>query len=205
MRLLLASTNRKKRDELAALLAGSGVEVVSAADLPAVDEDQPTFALNAAKKARSAARASGSWALADDSGLEVEALGGAPGVRSARFAGDGADDAANNAKLLGMLEGVAREERGACFVCALALARPDGSLAAEVRGEARGVILASPRGRSGFGYDPLFEFSEPGHAATGKTFAELTGAEKSAVSHRGRALRGLVVELVTILRESVRR
>jgi XTP/dITP diphosphohydrolase len=194
VRLLLASSNAKKRRELELLLAPLGIELLVPADvgsLPEVDEDQPSFALNAAKKATSAARARGEWSLADDSGLEVEHLGGAPGVRSARYAGEPADDARNNARLLHELAGVPDERRGARFVCALALARPDGTLALEVAGEARGRILHAPRGDGDFGYDPLFLFTEPGFAQTGRGFAELSGAEKSAVSHRGRALRAL--------------
>ena len=198
MRLLIATQNAKKRRELAPLHAPLGIELVTPADvggLPEVDEDQPTFALNAAKKAASAARASGIWSLADDSGLEVEALDGGPGVLSARYAGEPADDARNNAKLLRALAGLPDERRGARFVCALALARPDGSLALEVAGEARGRILHAPRGSGDFGYDPLFLFTEPGFPQTGRGFAELTGAEKSVVSHRGRALRELVRRL----------
>ena len=198
MRILIATQNQKKRRELELLLAPLGVEIVMPADvggLPPVDEDQPTFALNAAKKAVSAARASGEWALADDSGLEVDALGGAPGVRSARYAGVPAVDARNNAMLLRELAGVPEERRGARFVCALALARPDGTLALEVSGEARGRILDAPRGDGDFGYDPLFLFTEPGFQETGCGFAELTSAEKSAVSHRGRALRALAERL----------
>jgi XTP/dITP diphosphohydrolase len=166
--------------------------------LPEVDEDQPTFALNAAKKAVSAARARALWSLADDSGLEVDALGGEPGVRSARYAGEPSDDGRNNAKLLRELARIPDERRDARFVCALALARPDGSIALEVAGEARGRILLAPRGDGDFGYDPLFLFTEPGFAQTGRGFAELTGAEKSAVSHRGRALRRLVERLPVV-------
>ena len=194
MRLLIASQNAKKRKELQLLLAPLAIEIVTPADvggIPEVDEDQPTFARNAAKKAVSAARASGLWALADDSGLEVEALGGAPGVRSARYAGEPANDARNNAQLLAELAGLAPERRGARFVCALALARPEGTLALEVSGEARGRILEAPRGAGDFGYDPLFLFTEPGYPQTGRGFAELGATEKSAVSHRGRALRAL--------------
>ena len=202
MRLLLATQNAKKRRELEALLAPLGVELVTPADvggLPEVEEDRPSFAGNAAKKAVSAARARGLWALADDSGLEVAALGGAPGVRSARYAGEPSDDGRNNARLLAELADLPDERRGARFVCALALARPDGTRALEVAGEARGRILTAPRGDGDFGYDPLFLFTEPGFAQTGRGFAELTGAEKSAVSHRGRALRALAERLPALL------
>ncbi|HVS12122.1 MAG TPA: non-canonical purine NTP pyrophosphatase [Planctomycetota bacterium] len=198
MRLLLASNNAKKRRELETSLAGLGIEVVTPIEvgpLPPVDEDQPSFAGNAAKKAASAALASGLWTLADDSGLEVDALDGEPGVRSARFAGRHGDDAANNALLLERLAGLPPERRGARFVCALALARPDGSLALEVEGTTRGRILDAPRGSGGFGYDPLFLFDEPGMLHLGRAFAELTPTEKSEVSHRGRALRRLAGEL----------
>jgi len=201
MRLLLASQNEKKRAELEHVLAALEIAVLTPADaggLSEVDEDQPTFALNAAKKAASAARATGLWALGDDSGLEVDALGGAPGVRSARWSGEPVDHARNNAKLLTELAGVAAERRSARFVCTLALARPDGTLALELRGETHGRILASARGASGFGYDPLFLFTEPGFPATGKTFAELSLPEKSLVSHRGRALRELARRLAEL-------
>ena len=205
-RLLLASGNPKKLKELAALLGPLGVELARPADvggLPEVIEDQPDFAGNAAKKARSAALAAGCWALADDSGLEVDALDGAPGVKSARYAGEHGDDAKNNAQLLRELEGVPRERRGARFVCALALARPDGSLAAELEGTCRGVILSAERGDHDFGYDPLFEFAEEGFAATGRAFAELEPAEKAEVSHRGRALRALASRLKHLLAQQV--
>jgi XTP/dITP diphosphohydrolase len=201
MRLLLASNNRKKHAELAALLAPHGIDVLLPRDVgsvPDVVEDQPTFRANAAKKAAAAARASGMWALADDSGLEVDALGGAPGVHSARFAGRHGDDAANNARLLAQLAGVPDERRGARFVCALAIARPDGSIALEVEGAARGRILHAPRGDGDFGYDPLFLFTEPGFAQTGRGFAELSPDEKAAVSHRGRALRAIVARLASL-------
>lgn len=194
VRILIATQNEKKRRELELLLTPLEIELVTPASiggLPHVDEDQPTFALNAAKKALSAARASGIWALADDSGLEVDALGGAPGVRSARYAGEPAADARNNAKLLEDLAGLPRDRRAARFVCALALARPDGTLALEVEGEARGRILPAPRGSGDFGYDPLFLFTEPGFQQSGRGFAELSAAEKAAVSHRGRALKRL--------------
>ena len=198
MRLLLASGNPKKLVELDALLRPLGVELARPADfggLPEVVEDQPDFAGNAAKKAQHAALASECWTLADDSGLEVDHLDGAPGVLSARYAGTHGDDAANNERLLEKLRGVPKQQRGARFVCALALARPDGTLAAQIRGTCRGTILEAPRGAGDFGYDPLFEFAEPGFTATGKTFAELEGEVKSEVSHRGRALRELAARL----------
>jgi XTP/dITP diphosphohydrolase len=202
VRLLVASDNPKKRAELEALLAPLELQVVTPSEvggLPPVDEDRPTFAGNAAKKAVSAARASGLWALADDSGLEVDALGGAPGVRSARFAGRHGDDAANNALLLERLAGLPPQRRGARFVCALALARPDGSLALEVEETTRGRILEAPRGEGGFGYDPLFLFTEEGFDETGRPFAELEPPEKARVSHRGRALRRLAEHLPAAL------
>jgi len=205
VRLLIATQNAKKRRELALVLAPLSIELVTPAEiggLPEVDEDQPSFAGNAAKKARSAAQASGLWSLADDSGLEVEALDGAPGVRSARYAGEPSDDGRNNAKLLAALRDLAEDRRGARFVCALALARPDGTLALEVEGEARGRILAAPRGDGDFGYDPLFLFTEPGFPQTGRGFAELAPEEKARVSHRGRALRRLAQGLAELPRGS---
>ena len=203
MQLLVASDNAKKRAELEALLAPLGLELVTPralGGLPAVEEDQPTFAGNAAKKARSGALASGLWTLADDSGLEVEALDGAPGVRSARFAGVHGDDAGNNALLLERLAGLPAERRGARFVCALALARPDGSLALEVAGQVQGRILEAARGKGGFGYDPLFLFTEAGFEETGRPFGELDAATKARVSHRGRALALLAQDLPAVIR-----
>jgi len=202
MELLLASTNAHKLDELSTMLAPMGVRVLTPDDaggLPHVEEDGETFQANARKKAISAARASGNWALADDSGLEVDALDDDPGVFSARYAGEGSTDAENNAKLLAKLAKVPDSERQARFVCALCLARPDGTPAAELEGVAHGEILHAPRGTGGFGYDPLFVFVEPGFPATGKAFAELSPTEKSEVSHRGRALRALTKELIELL------
>ena len=202
MKLLLASGNPKKRCELEQILAAhgvAGVELLSPPDvggLAEVDEDQDTFLGNAEKKALAAASASGLWALADDSGLVVDALDGAPGMRSARFAGEPADDARNNAKLLLELADVQDGQRGARFVCALVLAAPGppARSVAECAGEVHGRILREPRGTGGFGYDPLFELAEdvPGR---GRSFAELSSAEKARVSHRGRALEELVRRL----------
>ena len=206
MRILIASTNRHKRRELERLVAPLGIEVTTPdrvpGGIPEVDEDCATFEGNATKKAAAAARATRGWALADDSGLEVEHLGGAPGVRSARYAGEPSDDAANNAKLLRELAGVAGENRSARFVCALALADPEGEIVAELQGVAHGRVLSAPRGDSGFGYDPLFLFTEPGFVQSGKTFAELGTDEKSSVSHRARAVRELVSRLPEILSSS---
>ncbi|MFT6041106.1 MAG: XTP/dITP diphosphohydrolase [Gammaproteobacteria bacterium] len=195
MRILLATQNKKKRAEFEAMFAPLGVELLPARELPDTVEDEPDFRGNARKKAAEAALATGEWCLADDSGLEVEYLDGAPGVLSARFAGTHGDDAANNAKLLQLMDGVPEAERGARFVCALCLCRPDGSPAAEVFGQVAGRMLEGLRGSGDFGYDPLFLFTEPGFDATGKSFAELEPGQKSAVSHRGRALALLASEL----------
>ena len=151
-------------------------------------EDQPTFEANAHKKAEAYSRfALGAIVLADDSGLEVDALQGAPGVRSARYAAtsaeENASDAANNARLLAEMQTVSEDQRQARFVCVIVAAR-DGRALATFRGEAPGVILRVPRGSGGFGYDPLFYFPQ-----LGKTFAELSAAEKARVSHRGQAFR----------------
>ena len=165
-------------------------------------EDGLTFETNARIKARFAARATGLPALADDSGLEVEALGGRPGVRTRRYAGPDATDPENNAKLLRELEGLPSERRGARYVCVLAFAMPPavdgpgGPLRLEVRrGSTRGRIATEPRGESGFGYDPIFEPAR--ERIGGRTFGQYGQAEKDAISHRGRAAR----RIVPLLRE----
>jgi XTP/dITP diphosphohydrolase len=145
-------------------------------------EDGDTFSANARKKAIHYSHFTRDLVVADDSGLEVDALGGMPGVRSRRYAGASATDAENNTKLLDALRGLPPERRGAQFVCVLALAR-NGVFVAEFQGTARGVLLDAPRGSNGFGYDPLFFDPQ-----RGKTFAELLSEEKLAQSHRGRAL-----------------
>jgi XTP/dITP diphosphohydrolase len=183
MTLLVATRNAHKLLELRAMLAGDGLLLIGADDrpgLPEVDEDADTFEGNALKKARALCLASGLWTLADDSGLEVDALGGAPGVRSARYAGPSADTAANNAKLLQALQGVTK--RQARFRCVLALAAPDGRVWT-VAGCCEGRLLEAPRGVAGFGYDPLF--IPEGYDVT---FAELPAATKNRISHRARAL-----------------
>lgn len=184
MLIVVATGNRGKLEELSTLLGPLGVEIKSLADYPRVPEvveDGETFAENAVKKAREVAGATGEIALADDSGLEVDCLGGAPGVYSARFAGEDKDDRENNKKLLRLLEGVPAEKRGAQFRCVVALAVPGGGVYT-AEGVCRGVIGTMPEGQGGFGYDPLFIVPE-----RGKTFAQLDMEAKNAVSHRGRA------------------
>jgi len=186
--LVFATRNRGKLAELSVLAEPLGLEVISAAELgaPDVEEDGATFEENAAKKAREVAAAVGLPALADDSGLVVDALDGAPGVYSARFAGPEATDADNNRLLLSRLQGVAEDLRGAHFVCAMAFADPGGALGDHVevtRGECHGVILEAPRGEGGFGYDPLFIVPD-----RGQTFAELGAAVKNTISHRAMAM-----------------
>lgn len=185
VRLVVATRNRGKVKEILDFLP-PGAEVLTLADfphLPPVVEDGKSFLENAVKKAREVAMATGITALADDSGLEVEALNGAPGIFSARYAGEGAKDEENNAKLLRELEGVPWEKRRARFVCVIAVATPEGRVYT-ARGVCEGFITFEPRGDKGFGYDPLFYVPE-----LDKTFAELEGEEKHKVSHRGKALR----------------
>ncbi|MDI6711915.1 MAG: XTP/dITP diphosphatase [Anaerosomatales bacterium] len=190
MRVVVASSNQGKVREIRHVLDPLGWEAVRAADLGReaieVDETGETFLENALIKARAYVEAFNSPALADDSGLEVDALGGAPGVRSARYAGEPTDDAANNAKLLADLKDVPAAERTARFRCVMALVWPDGRVLA-ADGVCEGRIGFEPRGTGGFGYDPLFLPD----AAPGRTMAELSPDEKSAISHRGAALRAL--------------
>lgn len=186
-RIVLATRNRGKVAELRRILDGLDVELVPLDEVGVGDIHEPgeTFAANALHKARAATRQTGLPAIADDSGLEVDALDGAPGVRSARYAGRHGDDAANNRKLLAELEGVPAAERTARFVCVAALATPEG-LTWTVRATMEGRITDAPAGTGGFGYDPLF-------VADGetRTNAELPAEEKDARSHRGAAFRGL--------------
>ncbi len=197
-RLVLATRNAGKVRELAALLGPLGVEVVSLADYPEIGEipeEGDTFQENAIFKAREVARLTGETALADDSGLEVDALNGAPGVYSARFAGEPKSDTANNAKLLRLLTGLPPEKRTARFRCVMALAVPDGRVYT-AEGTSEGIILDAPRGDNGFGYDPLFYVEE-----FGKTFAELDLATKNTISHRGRALQKVKDLVLKVLQE----
>jgi XTP/dITP diphosphohydrolase len=200
--VLVATSNAGKLRDFAGAAEAHGIAIAGIpgfSSLPAVVEDGATFEANARKKAEEYSRAvPGDLVLADDSGLEIDALGGAPGVHSARYAapdvhnkepheaGANTDDEANNARVLRELAGVAREKRTARFVCVLAAAR-DGRTLATFRGTAEGIILNAPRGYNGFGYDPLFYFPQ-----IGKTFAELSASEKARYSHRGAAFRAFL-------------
>src|ERR1022692_2316443 len=199
LRILIATSNPGKLRDFAGAARRHEIEIAGIPDfasLPAVVEDGLTFEANACKKAEGYSRFfPGEMVVADDSGLEIDALNGAPGVHSARYAAPdlhdkephetdaNTDDEANNARVLRKLKGIPRERRTGRFVCVLAAAR-DGKTLATFRGTAEGIILDSPRGSNGFGYDPLFYFPQ-----IGKTFAELTAEEKSEYSHRGAALR----------------
>jgi XTP/dITP diphosphohydrolase len=203
-RLLLATRNAKKLVELRRILVSSditGVQVLGLDDVPPfpeVPETAATFEGNALAKARAAAAATGLAAVADDSGLEVDALNGMPGVLSARWAGRHGDDAANLQLVLDQLANVPAGRRGAAFVCAAALVVPPGAQSLEtqtvVRGQWRGTLSCAARGSNGFGYDPIF-VPDGGR----RTSAELDPAEKDAVSHRGRALRALLPALRQLL------
>ena len=201
-RLLVATRSVHKLRELRDLLDLRGTELVSLDDLEVAGdpvEDGATFETNAAIKARFGARISGLPTLADDSGLEVDALGGGPGVRTRRYAGETATDSDNNTKLLNALDGLPPEQRGARYVCALALAVPSsigprrGLPLIVTRGTCRGRIAMEPHGTGGFGYDPIFEpDSEP---PGGRTLGQWSRAEKNAISHRARAARRMAPRL----------
>jgi XTP/dITP diphosphohydrolase len=196
VRLVLASANRDKAAEISAILAAAvpGLDLVPRpADLPDVDETGATLLENARLKAAAIAATTGQPAVADDTGLAVDALDGAPGVYSARFAGEGATYADNVAKLLEELDGVEPERRTARFETVALVRWPDGREVAAT-GEVEGVITTAPRGERGFGYDPIFEPLE----GDGRTFAELLPMEKHALSHRGRAFRALAAELAKL-------
>lgn len=185
MRLLIATSNRHKLRELRELLKGCGLDVVGLDAFPGapeVVEDGATLDANARKKAMVLAAYSGVWALADDSGLEVAALDGAPGVYSARYAGPACDAVANVIKLMTTLEGVS--DRRACFRCVIAIASPDGGFCHRVEGRCDGRIAEVAAGEGGFGYDPVF--IPDGETLT---FAQMQPEQKHGLSHRGRALR----------------
>jgi len=194
-RLLVATHNPGKAREIRDLLKGLPVDIITLEEVDPelkVSEDGETFSQNAALKALTLARKTGCVTIADDSGLEVDALGGRPGVRSARYAGPNASDGDRVEKLLREMRGVPAERRTARFRCAAAVASPDGRLAVH-EAATEGTIARRPRGTGGFGYDPIFVGSD------GRTFAELGPEEKNAVSHRGRALRLIRLDLVRIL------
>lgn len=206
MKLLFATSNSHKVDEVRAILQPLGFTLCGLDDLesppPEPIEDGATFAVNARIKAVAYAAATDRLCLADDSGLEVDALGGAPGVHSARYARRPGDDTAfdqmsraerdraNNAKMLNLLRHVPESQRTARFVCAMCLARPDGTVLAETRGTFDGRIIDEERGSNGFGYDPLFFLPD-----LGRTSAELPPEEKNARSHRGAAVRLIADEI----------
>lgn len=204
-RLVIATRSEHKLRELGELLRLERAELVSLDDLGIEGEpveDGRTFATNARIKARFAAMASGLPSLADDSGIEVDALDGAPGVWTRRYAGPDATDRDNNEKLLAALRGVPAERRGARYVCVLALALPDatgprgGHPMILRRGTCRGRIATEPRGTGGFGYDPIFE--PAGESAGGRTLGLYTPAEKHAISHRAKAARAMSLVLVDL-------
>jgi XTP/dITP diphosphohydrolase len=196
-RILLATRNSGKIAELRAMLSDLDLEVLSLDEVPEapeVAEDGATFRDNALKKAKAVADATGLMTLADDSGLEVDALNGSPGVYSARYAGDHADDMANNTKLLSELEGVPADRRSARFRCVIVVYHPSGRWI-DLDGKCEGRIAGRPTGEQGFGYDPVFFL--PG---LGKTMAQLTPEEKNSLSHRGAAFKKLRKELPGFLK-----
>lgn len=195
MKLLVATRNRDKLKEIRRIFRVDSLELVSVDEVDGVpddvEEDADTFEGNALKKARTLCKACGLWTLSDDSGLEVDALDNAPGVHSARYAGENCDHAANNAKLLHELEGV--KNRAARFRCVIALCSPDGR-EATVSGSCEGSILHSLQGTNGFGYDPLFL-----PAGYHQSFAELDSSVKNKISHRGKALQQAAQKLKKII------
>jgi XTP/dITP diphosphohydrolase len=198
--LIVASRNQKKTGEIRDLLLPHGITVQGVSDFPDVPEvveDGETFAENAAKKASQTARQLSQWVLGEDSGLEVAALNGAPGIHSARYSDPGATDERNNAKLIAELEGVSAERRGARYVCHVAVADPQGTIRLEVESYCRGRITAEARGTNGFGYDPYFLIPE-----YHRTFGELAACVKRHLSHRGRAFERLLPRLVSLLTPS---
>jgi XTP/dITP diphosphohydrolase len=200
-RLIVATRNQKKSGEIRDLLAPYQIEVVGVSEFPGVPEvveDGSTFAENAAKKASETARRLSLWALGEDSGLEVAALAGAPGIYSARFSGEGATDESNNAKLIAELSDVPDERRGARYVCNVALADPSGAVKLQVEAYCRGRITHEARGTNGFGYDPYFLIRE-----YHRTFGELSPSVKRRLSHRGRAFERLIPPLVRLLQAGI--
>jgi XTP/dITP diphosphohydrolase len=199
--LILGTRNRKKVEELIPLLEPHGLRLLSLADFPEsveVDETGDSFAANAALKATIQARQLKAWILGEDSGLAVDALQGAPGVYSARFSGEEATDAKNNACLLTRLAGVPLERRMAHYVCHATLSDPEGNVRAEAEDICCGRILFAESGSGGFGYDPLFEIPE-----YHKTFGELSPAVKAVLSHRSRAIRAIVPQIIQLCQSGI--
>jgi XTP/dITP diphosphohydrolase len=195
--IVLGTRNRKKAEELVDHLAGMPIEIRTLADFPAapeIVEDGKTFLANARKKATELARALGAWVLGEDSGLVVDAIGGRPGVYSARYSGTGATDDSNNRKLLEELAATPDQTRTAHYVCTAVLSDPDGNIRGEVEGRCNGRIGSQPRGSHGFGYDPLFIIPE-----YHKSFGELGLLVKRHLSHRARALDQLRAALWKLL------
>jgi XTP/dITP diphosphohydrolase len=195
--LVVGSRNAKKRAEIVQLLHGRNIEVRDLRDFPDVPEvveDGGSFVANCRKKASGYAASLGQWVLADDSGLVVPALGGAPGVDSALYAGEHGNDEANNDKLLREMASLQGEQRAAYYVCVLALADPSGTIVAESEGRCGGRIAQARGGEGGFGYDPLFVLPE-----YHQTFGELSPRVKAALSHRARALERLLPALRRLL------
>ena len=187
MELVIATRNKKKRQEIEKILEDFDVKVLSLEDYPGlseIKEEGRNFEDNAVKKAVVTARFTDKWTLADDSGLEVEALNGKPGVHSARFAGKKQNDKANIKKLLEIMKDVPEEKRTARFTCVMAVSSPDGKIAKVVKGDCEGRISFNPAGGKGFGYDPVFVVS--GYR---KTFAQIKSSLKNRISHRAKALR----------------
>ncbi|WP_315861150.1 RdgB/HAM1 family non-canonical purine NTP pyrophosphatase [Bremerella volcania] len=192
--MVLGTYNQKKRGELQRLLLPLNIELKTLEEFPEVVEDGSSFAENAAKKATQQAVALGQWVLAEDSGLCVDALKGAPGIYSARFSGDDATDEKNNDLLLEKLEGLPPEKRGAHYVCHIVLSNPQGEVVLEAEDKCHGRIVTERRGTNGFGYDPLFELRE-----YHRTFGEMGPAIKGLISHRAKASRAFVHELGMML------
>ncbi len=193
--IYVATTNAHKAAEIAAILAPTGLDIRPAPHMPEVVEDGETFRDNAILKARAAAAALRAPALADDSGLAVDILDGAPGVHSARYAGEQDGDQANNALLVKTLTALGVEDPAAAFICHVVLAAPDGTVVAEAEGRVAGAIRWPAAGGGGFGYDPLFF-----HPPSDCRLSELAPEAKNAISHRGQALR----QLAALLSDSLR-
>jgi XTP/dITP diphosphohydrolase len=196
MKLVLGSRNAKKLREMAGLLGGLGFnlsDLTPYPDAPEVEETADTFVGNATLKATTLAPALGAWVIGEDSGLVVPALGGAPGIYSARYAGTHGDDAGNNARLLAELAKLPAADRAAYYVSTAVLADPTGEVIAEAEGRCHGIIVEEARGAGGFGYDPLFLVPE-----YGKTFGELPAEVKQAMSHRAKAFAELRPVLIRV-------